>query len=181
MIRLLFFNPITVILRNQRAHGGGGNAGPFRGAKFSLFEGGIRVPAIISWPGELAEGRIEQRVAHSCDWMPTIAALSGVGLAGAEVDGKNLVPMIRDNKSSPHGVLHWTTGNSWAVRDGDWKLLGNPRDTANRGPLGETDRLFLVNLAQDVGEMKNLSDQHPEVVKRLERMHGEWWASVRND
>ncbi len=161
----------------QRAHGGGGNAGPYRGAKFSLFEGGIRVPAIISWPGTLAEGKVEPRIAHGCDWMPTIAALCGIGLAD-DIDGKNIAPMLREDKSSPHGVLHWTTGNSWAVRDGEWKLLGNPRDTANRGPLGESDRLFLVNLAQDVGEMTNLSDQHPEMTQRLKRKHDQWWDSV---
>ena len=103
--------------------------------------------------------------------MPTIAALCGVGLAGADVDGQNILPMIRGKKPSPHEVLHWTIGNSWAVRHGDWKLLGNPRDTANKGPLGEDDRLFLVNLAEDVGEMNNLSAQHPQIVKRLQGMH----------
>ena len=162
----------------QRAHHGGGNAGPFRGAKFSLFEGGIRVPAIISWPGQLAEGRVERRVAHSCDWMPTIAAACGIELADTDVDGKNILPMIRDNASSPHKLLHWTIGNSWAVRDGDWKLLGNPRDTSNKGPLDEGDQLFLVHLARDEGEMKNVAQEQPEIVKRLKRVHDEWSASV---
>ena len=162
----------------QRAHHGGGNAGPYRGAKFSLFEGGIRVPAIISWPGELSEGKVERRVAHGCDWMPTIAALCGADLGAADVDGRSIVPMLRNDEASPHGVLHWTNGNSWAVRDGDWKLLGNPRDTSNKAPIGKTDRLFLVNLAQDVSEMKNLSGQHPAVVERLKRIHDEWWNSV---
>ena len=162
----------------QRAHFGGGNAGPFRGAKFSLFEGGIRVPTIISWPGQLAEGQVEQQVAHSCDWLPTIAALCGVDLPGTDVDGKNIAPMLRGQQASPHEVLHWTIGNSWAVRKGDWKLLGNPRDTANKAPLGESDRLFLVNLAQDIGEKNNLAAQHPDIVKRLESLHDEWSASV---
>ncbi len=162
----------------QRAHFGGGNAGPYRGAKFSLFEGGIRVPAIISWPGRLDEDRVEHGVAHGCDWKPTIAALCGVELIDKETDGKSLVPMIRDRADSPHELLHWTIGNSWAVREGNWKLLGNPRDTSNRAPLEENDRLFLVSLEEDIGETKNLAQKHPETVRRLKSLHDAWWESV---
>ncbi|HVX60653.1 MAG TPA: sulfatase-like hydrolase/transferase, partial [Pirellulales bacterium] len=57
----------------ERAHFGGGNPGPYRGAKFSLFEGGMRLPAVISWPGHLPEGEVRDQLVHSCDWMPTIA------------------------------------------------------------------------------------------------------------
>lgn len=163
----------------QRAHYAGGNAGPYRGAKFSLFEGGIRVPAIISWPGELVEGQEDGRLAHSCDWMPTLAALAGVDLLNKDIDGKNIVPMIRDGATSPHKVLHWTIGNSWAVREGEWKLLGNPRDTANKAPLGKDDQLFLVNLREDVSEMKNLAAANLDVVKRLKALHDKWAASVK--
>ncbi len=163
----------------QRAHYAGGNAGPYRGAKFSLFEGGIRVPAIISWPGELVEGQADGRLAHSCDWMPTIASLAGVELLNNDIDGKNLVPMIRDGSTSPHKVLHWTNGGSWAVREGEWKLLGNPRDTSNKAPLGPKDKLFLVNLKQDVGEMKNIAAAHPDIVGRLKKFHDQWAASVK--
>ena len=58
-----------------RTFGGGGSAGPYRGAKFSLFEGGIRVPAVISWPGHLPEGVTREQLSHSCDWLPTRAEL----------------------------------------------------------------------------------------------------------
>lgn len=162
----------------QRAHYAGGNAGPYRGAKFSLFEGGIRVPSIISWPGELVENQVDPRVAHGCDWMPTIASLCGVDLVSKDIDGKNLVPMIRDGALSPHKVLHWTFGGSWAVRDGEWKLIGNPRDTANKAPIGKHDKYFLVNLREDVSEMKNLAAANPEIVKRLKTLHDKWISSV---
>src|SRR5208283_645778 len=59
----------------DRAHWGGGSSGPYRGAKFSLFEGGIRLPGIISWPGHLPAGAVRDQMVHSCDWMPTIAEL----------------------------------------------------------------------------------------------------------
>lgn len=162
----------------ERAHRGGGNAGGFRGAKFSLFEGGIRVPAIISWPKELAAGKVESRVAHSCDWLPTIAELCDVDLGKQDIDGKSLVPMLRDDQPSPHEILHWTIGNSWAVRMGDWKLIGNPRDTVSNTKFAERDRLFLVNLKQDLAEQDNRAHEHPEVVGRLKAAHDRWWKSV---
>lgn len=164
----------------ERAHGGGGNAGPFRGAKFSLFEGGIRVPAIISWPGKLPQGAVRNQVAHSCDWLPTIAELCGVPLLEKDVDGKSLAAVIQsDASATPHNVLHWTIGNSWAIREGDWKLIGNPRDTSNQAPLGPEDKLFLVDLESDIAERKNVADNHPEIVTRLREMHEQWLKATK--
>ncbi len=159
----------------SRAHGGGGFAGPYRGAKFSLFEGGIRVPAIISWPGHLPEGESRDQLGHGCDWFATIAELSSAKLINKDIDGKSLVNVIQSNTAkSPHEVTHWTIGNSWAVRRGDWKLIGNPRDTSNRAPIGKNDKLFLANLAQDKTEMKNLAGDHPQVVSELRALHDSW-------
>ena len=92
-------------------------------------------------------------------------------------------PVIRAaDAPSPDRVLHWQTGRGrnapWAVRDGDWKLLGNPRDPSDKAPLTDDDRLFLVNLAEDASEMKNLANQHPEVVQRLEQLHNAWLAGI---
>src|SRR5262249_47733154 len=108
----------------ERAHFGGGSAGPYRGAKFSLFEGGIRVPAIVSWPGHLPQGEVRSQMAYGCDWLPTVAELCGVALPKNPLDGKSLVPVIQSaDAPSPHAVLHWQFESSWAVRIGDWKLL----------------------------------------------------------
>src|ERR1700693_5605279 len=79
----------------EYAHFGGGSAGPYRGAKYSLFEGGIRVPAIVSWPGELPRNQVRSQVGYACDWLPTIAELCGARLPGNNLDGKSLVPVIR--------------------------------------------------------------------------------------
>ncbi len=167
----------------ERAHFGGGSAGPYRGAKFSFFEGGIRVPAMIAWPGTLEAGQVRDQVAHSCDWLPTLAELCGVPLLEEDIDGVSLVPVIRSAEApAPPRLLHWHTGRGaqapWAIRDGDWKLLGNPRDPSERAPLTEADRRFLVNLAEDASEMTNLAEQYPQVVERLEQLHNDWLQSI---
>ncbi len=163
-----------------RTFGGGGDNGPYRGAKFSLFEGGIRVPAMISWPGTLPEGAVRDQMATACDWMPTLAELTDSKLPERTLDGKSLVEVIRrEDAESPHEVFHWQTGrNHWAVREGNWKLLGNPRDTSNEAPLGENDSLFLVDLQKDIGERKNVAAEHSAVVERLQRLHEEWVKSL---
>jgi arylsulfatase A-like enzyme len=163
-----------------RAHLGGGSAGPYRGAKFSLFEGGIRVPAIISWPGHLPAGEVRHQTAHSCDWLPTVVELCDIPLVQKDIDGRSITDVIRSGKAaSPHEVIHWTIGNSWAVRSGNWKLIGNPRDTSNKGPLGKDDKLFLVNLDRDKSEMTNLAGKHPGEVQRLKTLHDRWKSGLK--
>ena len=131
-----------------RAFGGGGSSGPYRGAKFSLFEGGIRVPAIISWPGRFPEGEVRDQLAHGCDWLPTIAEAAGVKLLNPDVDGLSLAGVIASARaSSPHRVVHWQVGEGpraqWAVRRGDWKLIGNPQDTTKGAPGARVGSRFL--------------------------------------
>lgn len=169
----------------ERAFYGGGNAGPYRGAKFSLFEGGIRVPAIISMPGTIPQGELRDQLAISMDWMPTIAEVCNVNLPDTKLDGKSLLPIIKNrNADTQHDIVHWQMGEAtdkqsqWAVRTGDWKLIGNPRDPAQRGNITEADSLFLVNLSQDVSEMKNLADAHPGQVEKLKKLHNTWVEKI---
>ena len=168
----------------ERTFLGGGSAGPYRGAKFSLFEGGIRVPAIVSWPGKLPEGHVRSQMATACDWMPTIAELCEIEPPDRKRDGHSIVDVIRSaDAKSPHQTFHWQSGRGrggrqWAVRDGAWKLIGNPRDTSGKGELGDEDNLFLVNLDEDVSEMKNLAADHPDVVRRLRGLHETWIREV---
>lgn len=159
-----------------RAGYGGGYAGDYRGAKFSFFEGGIRVPAIASLPGTLPEGVVRDQMAHGIDWFPTIAQIAGANLINDEIDGKSLLLVMQsDQEKTLHDFLHWTVGDrdgdQWAVRQGPWKLIGNPQDTSDKGELGEDDRLFLSNLDKDKTEMTNLAAQYPEVVERLKKLH----------
>ena len=169
----------------ERTFGGGGSAGPYRGAKFSLFEGGIRVPAIISWPSKLPQGEVRDQFATACDWLPTIAELSGASAPKIKLDGHSIVDVINSSDApSPHKTFHWQSGRGaggrqWAVRDGDWKLIGNPKDTSNKAQLNDSDKLFLVNLGEDITEMKNVAANHPDVVKRLSAMHDAWIEDVQ--
>ena len=163
----------------ERAFFGGGSAGIYRGAKFSLFEGGIRVPAIVSWPGHLPANQVRSQAAHGCDWLPTIAELCGAKLPSVFLDGKSLVAVIKDAQApSPHDVLHWQIGKSWAVREGDWKLLFDVNDTSERSPGTVIRGPFLVNLKDDPSEKTNLAVDHPEIVTRLKRLRAEWEAAL---
>jgi arylsulfatase A-like enzyme len=169
----------------ERTFGGGGNAGPYRGAKFSLFEGGIRVPAIISYPAKLPQGQVRDQLAVSVDWLPTIAELTQTRRPERKIDGVSLRGVIDSSEAkSLHDVFHWQSGNGlggrpqWAVRQGDWKLIGNPKDTSNKGPLTKDDALYLVNLADDIGETTNVAARHPDVVERLSKLHDAWLRDV---
>lgn len=166
----------------ERAHFGGGSAGPYRGEKFSLLEGGIRLPAIVSWPGHLPAGAVRTQLSHSCDWLPTVAELTGVKLLNPDIDGRSLVPVLHSASApSPHTALHWLVGGNarpqWAVRAGDWKLIGNLTTSAATGFTADDKRLFLSNLATDLAETRNHAAEHPAVVQRLQRLHDAWVAA----
>lgn len=159
-----------------RAFGGGGDAGIYRGAKFSLFEGGIRVPALARYPGRFPAGEVRSQFATGCDWFPTVAEICGVELPDTKIDGVSLVPTIVDDEAAPRDRFYWQMGRGrdpqWAVRDGNWKLIGNPVDTtaaqserANGGRLPED--LFLADLDADPAERSNLADRRPEIRDRL--------------
>ena len=150
-----------------RAHKGGGSAGPHRGAKFSLYEGGIRVPAIISWPGNLPQNEARNQIATGCDWFPTIMELCKIPAAEHEIDGKSLLPVINSKSArSAHKIFHWKSGNSVAVREGKWKLVMS----------GKKAELF--DLPNDLGESRNLVKEHPETVEKLREQSAIYWRTV---
>jgi len=159
----------------ERAHWGGGSAGPYRGAKQCLFEGGIRVPAAISWPAKITAGEVRNQFAVNADWMPTLAELCSIPLETRDLDGKSLVPVIYNSKSE---TLHtegycWAFKDMWVARKGKWKLIGNPYDTSQRD-YTFSEKLFLVNLEEDPGEENNLAVKYPNKVKELENQFRKW-------
>ena len=155
-----------------RTFGGGGNAGPFRGGKTSLFEGGIRVPAIISWPGRIPVGQVRKQICHSSDLLPTIASFCGIDNIPVDVEGMDISDLITDNDTIGERTLHWKLGSQWAVMKNNWKLIGLPVDPSGKIPLDkENDRLFLANLDEDSTESKNLAGEYPKI---LEQMIGEF-------
>ena len=165
-----------------RAFGGGGNSGIYRGAKASLFEGGIRVPAIISWPKKLPVKAESDIACINYDWFPTIAELCGIESIPDAVEGKSLLPVIMDKQSTQHDVFHWKLGRQWAVRSGSWKLIGNPSDPSNKYPLdGVNDQLFLVNIDKDPSESKNLIKEYPDIANELINKYLEWEFGLPTD
>lgn len=182
-------NDTIIIFQSDHGHstevrtfGGGGNSGPYRGAKFSLFEGGIRVPAIVSWPGKIPAGEVRSQFVTGCDWVPTALALAGLK-DEITFDGRDIMGVIHSaDAKTPHDVFHWESGRNnkksqWAVRVGDWKLLANPRDTTQGASPLKVSR-FLVNLGKSVTEQENLAQQYPEIVSELEQLHKEWAHDV---
>ncbi|HSU66749.1 MAG TPA: sulfatase-like hydrolase/transferase [Tepidisphaeraceae bacterium] len=164
-----------------RSFGGGGSAGPYRGAKMSMFEGGIRVVSMVSWPGALPKGAVREQFVSGCDWLPTLAELTGAKLPRRRLDGKSMVPIIQSaTASTRHPTFCWELGKQWAVREGNWKLVGNPADTSHKAPLGPDDKLFLSNFDKDVSEMTNLAKDHPDVVARLTALHEKWVEDVKD-
>lgn len=153
------------------AMGGGGRSAPFRGGKTTLWEGGIRVPCIVAWPGTLPQGQVRQQPVMSIDLLPTIAEWCKVPLLGLEVDGRSLQPVIDSPRSeSPHRFLAWTWQNWSAVRSGPWKFV---RDNENN------DHLY--NLATDPGESRNLIRSEPHTARRLVALRDSWLSELRRD
>jgi len=159
----------------ERAHFGGGNSGSYRGAKACLFEGGIRVPAIISWPGKIPEGEVRSQFAVNTDWMPTLAALCGIPLDAGSLDGKSLVSIIHNaNAETAHAEGYcWAFKTMWVARKEKWKVIGNPYDSG-RPDAVFNEPLFLVDLEMDPGETTNLAGKYPEKVKELETQYKKW-------
>lgn len=179
---IVVFQPDQGFSEEERTFGGGGSAGIFRGSKFSLFEGGTRVPAIISWPKHIQPNQVRDQLAANIDWFPTLAEYCGISVADKKIDGKSLVPVI-ENRDAPslHDAFFWKSGGTkdnpqWAVRRGDWKLLHNPAQ-AQKQELDENG-LFLVNISKDPAEQHNRAKEHPAVVKDLRERYEKWLSEV---
>lgn len=164
-----------------RTFGQGGYCGDYRGGKFSLFEGGIRVPAIISWQGHIPAGETRNQTAMNIDWFPTLSELCGFSTKGIEIDGKSLVPVINDEDAeSPHEILHFDFENQWAVMDGDWKLINNAIDVRPDDKNTVIEGLFLSNVRMDPSEKTNYIREYPEIAERLLSLRKEYEKSVRD-
>lgn len=155
----------------------GSRNAPLRGSKRQTWEGGIRVPFIIQWKGRLAAGGIDARPIIQLDVLPTVLAAAGVTVQPAwKLDGVNLLPFLAGKAPGrPHEALYWRLGNNMAIRQGDWKLV-----KTSDGPLQRTQALTdlsgagLYNLANDLGETKNLAAEQPAKVRELAEAWQRW-------
>lgn len=141
---------------------------PLRGFKAQVYEGGIRVPFLMQWPGRIPKGKVYSNPVIALDLLPTlVAAAGGAPAADWKLDGVNLLPFLNGkDKGAPHAQLFWRFGQQWAMREGDWKLMS----------MGGAPALY--NLKSDIGESKDLS--HSESA-RTEKMGAAWEAWNRNN
>ena len=159
-----------------------GEVGPFRGRKWSLYEGGIRVPFIVRWTGTIPAGAVDETtVASGVDLFPTLCRLTGADLpAYAQLDGRDIRPALFGNPLVRKNPLFWYYPNNpkpgkadyvspmLAVRDSNWKLLCNP----------DGSDLQLYNLAEDIGEKSNVAEKNPEIVSLLKPKLLAWFEKM---
>lgn len=138
--------------------------GPLKLGKLFLFEGGVRVPMVITWPGVLPEGQVFGGMTSSLDVFPTVCAATGIALPPSiPTDGRDLLPFLTgESEGLPHETLFWSNGPNKAVRHGSWKLVKSG------------DSIWLYDLSDDIGEKKNLKDSHPQQLEQLESLLRQW-------
>jgi len=161
-------NTVVFFTSDNGPHREGGNDpeffdsnGRFRGIKRALYEGGIRVPTIVRWPGRIAAGSSSPVIGSFADVLPTLAELAGARVPQG-IDGLSLVPTLRGNVKAQkvHKYLYWEFyegGGARAVRMGPWKAVGKSLDGK---------KLELYHLGRDPGETKDVAEGHPEIVAR---------------
>ena len=145
---------------------------PHTGKKTELLEGGLKIPALIRWPGHIPAGSTTEQVAISMDWMPTLLSAAGVSPApDYPPDGANLLPVLTRKAGPMRRKLFWRYkyNSQSAVRDGDMKFLRIGKNT------------FLFNVAEDTLERANLKDRQPEVYKQLMADWDAWNSTMLSD
>lgn len=142
------------------------SSGPLNGAKRSKFEGGLRVPMVVRWPGKIEPGRQSDLPWYFPDVMPTLAGLAGVSEhVPDDTDGISVVPTLMGQEGQKeHEYLHW----SGAIRMGKWK------------GIGKKGTLSLYDLSTDIGEANDLSARHPEIVQKLSQAMETAWTPPRS-
>jgi arylsulfatase A-like enzyme len=140
---------------------------PFSFQKLYLFEGGIRVPAIVRWTGVIPEGKVTEQPVITMDWTATILAASGTSPAPTHpLDGEDVMAVCTGTRALYDRTLFWRTQTRDAARVGKWKYL---KDSGN-------ERLF--DLSIDLGEKNDLRTTHADVFERIRTQHQAWNAQM---
>ncbi len=158
--------------------------GPLRSGKSSLYEGGVRVPAVVNWPGRIKAGSVVRVPLHMVDWYPTLVTLAGGSLQQAlPLDGRDAWAAITAGAPSPNeDILHNISTTGGAIRMGDWKLVvngqivdgeeggkGSPARQAAKAAALAAPQIELFNLANDPNEKDNLAEKNPAKVAELQK------------
>ena len=173
-------NTIVVFSSDHGATFEAGNGGasayhdsnrPFRGQKRTLWEGGIRVPGLVRWPGKVPAGKESHEVFHNTDLFPTLLGAAGIKPdAELKLDGRDMLSVWEGKEKAPERTLFW-----------EWRVEGYNQIAAMRGDfklvITHGDRPELFNVEADVGERRNVIAEHPELAKQLQKELKEWLAT----
>ena len=165
---------LVIFTSDNGPFGGVGDASPLRADKGHLYEGGIRVPLIVRWPGKVEAGVVEKTPVILTDFHPTILSATGLDLNSTiPNDGDNLIPLLEGKKEFKNRALYWHYPNfafhrdnrlGSAIREGNHKLLH----------FYDTDSIELYDLKKDIGEKNDLSDDMPQLAQRLKGKLSSW-------
>lgn len=133
--------------------------GPLRGYKRDLYEGGIRVPLIVKWPGKVKGNSTTDHISAFWDFLPTACELAGISHP-QNIDGISYLPTLLGKSQPAHDSLFWKYRGKVALRSGKWKTV----------QTGKEKPLELYDLNTDIGEQHNIADQHPEVTARMKQI-----------
>ena len=158
----------------------GSNNAPLTAGKYSLWEGGIRVPMVIAWPGQIEDDVIDDRLVSATDILPTLASIGNFEITDSNIDGLDL--LADKNLDAPaNRTLVWKWQRNWAIRVGDWKLTNTKENHWKSDPSAQyikpildNDELKLFNVREDPGERNNRVIDFPEKVEALEKAYDKW-------
>jgi len=167
-------NTIVIFASDNGPHIEGGadpeffnSNGPLKGTKRDMYDGGIRTPMIVKWPGKVKPGSTSDHISAFWDIMPTIAEITG-SEPPAPTDGISFLPTLMGKKSQKqHEYLYWEfheQGGKTAVRMGNWKAVKRDVDKVPRGSVE------LYDLSKDIGETTDVASENPDIVKRMEEI-----------
>jgi len=169
---------------SKRGEGGSSNA-PYREFKTSLFDGGLHLPGIVSWPAKVPAGVVCDQPVVGMDIFATAAQAMGAELPkDRTIDGRSWFPLFKDPTQPIHDAIYFEWADQYAVRSGKWKyvengFLGMALSRKNRATGADT--VYLADVAADPGERKNLRSQFPEVADKLGKLHQQWRAAIASD
>jgi arylsulfatase A-like enzyme len=146
-----------------------GTAGPYRGRKRDLYEGGVRVPGLLVWPDQVKEGRVVETACVTSDYLPTVMDVFGESYDERPLDGESILPLIKNQPFERQRPIGFKSTNMTAWNDQRYKLY-----TDDWG-----EKVQLYDLIEDPGEQTDISSQKPDQVKLMKSAYGGWEASVK--
>ncbi|MGB1130563.1 MAG: sulfatase-like hydrolase/transferase, partial [Haloferula sp.] len=146
-----------------------GDAGPLRGLKGQVWEGGHRVPAVVMWPARIPSGQTLDQTMMTMDMFATFLAAAGIkDVADLELDGIDLLPALSEGKALPQRTLFWAFKDDWAVRSGPWKVVSTQKKTQ------------LFNLDEDLGEKTDLSEKFDQRKQEMIKAYERWKKETKS-